>query len=345
MLLTSLQVKQKAIELGFDLCGIAPVEDFSELSFLSTWINRGYAGEMDWMARSVSRRSDVRKILPGAASVISTATIYNVDRPYSTENTESSAALISRYAWGDDYHDVLQSRLDKLVTWMHKASEGLFEAKAYVDTGPIQERVYAQHAGIGWIGKNTCVINPTLGSWLFLAEVVCTLLLEPDPPSLNQCGTCNLCIEACPTGAIAAPYELDSTRCLSYLTIEKRGDIPTDYRSELGTRIYGCDICQEVCPYNQPAAISKDSSWQPRHGLDHPTLSELWLMSDDAVGNLLKGSAMTRAKLSGLRRNIAVAMGNAGEVDTLIKSNDSTDQRISVNDEMVQRHVRWLIEE
>ena len=345
MLLTSLQVKQKAIELGFDLCGIAPVEDFSELSFLSTWINRGYAGEMDWMARSVSRRSDVRKILPGATSVISTATIYNVDRPYSTENTEASAALISRYAWGDDYHDVLQSRLDKLVAWMHKASEGLFEAKAYVDTGPIQERVYAQHAGIGWIGKNTCVINPTLGSWLFLAEVVCTLLLEPDPPSLNQCGTCNLCIEACPTGAITAPYELDSTRCLSYLTIEKRGDIPTEYRSELETRIYGCDICQEVCPYNQPAAISKDSSWQPRHGLDQPALSELWLMSDDAVRNLLKGSAMTRAKLSGLRRNIAVAMGNAGEVDTLIKSNDSTDQRISVNDEMVQRHVRWLIEE
>jgi len=343
--LTSLQVKQKATELGFDLCGISPVEDFSELSFLSTWIGRGYAGEMDWMARSVSRRSDVREVLPEAKSVISTATIYNVDRPYSTENSESSTALISRYAWGDDYHDVLKSRLDKLVIWMHKVSEGFFEAKAYVDTGPIQERVYAQHAGIGWIGKNTCVINPTVGSWLFLAEVICTLTLEPDQPSLNQCGTCNLCIEACPTGAIAAPYELDAARCLSYLTIEKRGDIPTEYWSEIGTHIYGCDICQEVCPYNQPAAISKDSSWQPRPGLDQPILSELWLMSDDGVRDLLKGSAMTRAKLSGLRRNIAIAMGNAGQVDTLMGSKDLTDQRMSVNDEMVQRHIRWPVEE
>ena len=228
---------------------------------------------------------------------------------------------------------------------MHKVSEGFFEAKAYVDTGPIQERVYAQHAGIGWIGKNTCVINPTFGSWLFLAEVICTLTLEPDQPSLNQCGTCNLCIEACPTGAIVAPYELDAARCLSYLTIEKRGNIPTEYRPEIGTHIYGCDICQEVCPYNQPAAISKDSSWQPRLGLDQPTLSELWLMSDDGVRDLLKGSAMTRAKLSGLRRNIAVAMGNAGQVDTLMGSKDSTDQRMSVNDEMVQCHIRWSVEE
>ena len=256
-------------ELGFDLCGIAPAESFPELSFLRDWIERGYAGEMAWMPRSADRRADVREVVPGARSVIVTGTLYNtVGRPaLRCRRLQTHVCGISRYAWGDDYHDVLKERLDALLAWMRAESPEPFDARAYVDTGPVQERVYAQYAGLGWIGKNTCLINPELGSWLFLSEIICTLPLEPDTQGLEQCGSCTRCLEACPTGALVDSGVLDSTRCLSYLTIELRGAIPDEYRPALGTHVYGCDICQDVCPYNQVPPQSDDAAWQPRPGL------------------------------------------------------------------------------
>jgi len=304
-------IKAKARDLGFDLCGIAPADSFPELAFLREWLQRGYAGTMEWMARSADRRADVRQVVPGARSVIVTGTLYNTDRPYSAD-LPAHVARISRYAWGDDYHDVLKRRLDALLAWMRAESPETFAACGYVDTGPVQERVYAQYAGLGWIGKNTCLINRELGSWLFLSEIITTLPLEPDTQGLEQCGSCTRCLEACPTGALVEPGVLDSKRCLSYLTIEHRGDMPAEHRHALGAHVYGCDVCQEVCPYNQPAPHSSDAAWQPRSGLDLPALVDLSRRSDAEWAAVLTGSPMKRAKVAGLRRNIDVALRNSG---------------------------------
>jgi epoxyqueuosine reductase len=308
-------VKRKALELGFDRCGVAPAADFPELSFFREWLARGYAGTMAYLERTADLRADVRRVLPTARSVIVTATNYNTDRPYSTECGDSRRAQIARYAWGDDYHDVIGARLDALLTWMRTASPEPFDARAYVDTGPVQERVYAQQAGIGWIGKNTCVINPEIGSWIFLSVIICSLPLEADAPALDQCGTCTLCLEACPTQAIVAPGVLDSNRCISYLTIERRGDLPRDLEPRIGSHVYGCDVCQEVCPWNAVPPRSDDPAWQPRPAWDRVDLRTLADRSDDELAAALRRSAMRRAKAQGLRRNVAIALRNAEETD------------------------------
>jgi epoxyqueuosine reductase len=340
--LSSAAIKAQAFELGFDLCGIAPAAGFPELARLREWIERGYAGEMHYMARSASRRVDVRSVLPSARSVIVTATNYNVDRAYSTEWCEVSQASIARYAWGDDYHGKVGERLEALLEWMRDQHPPPFEARAYVDTGPIQERVYAQHAGIGWIGKNTCVISPEIGSWIFLGEIVCSLALEPDPPAVDQCGTCTLCLEACPTGAIVEPWLLDATRCLSYLTIELKGTIPDDQRDVLGNHVFGCDICQEVCPWNATAKVSHDRAWQPRPSFDRPRLVNLWMRSDDELDAMTQGSPLTRPKLRGLRRNLAVALGNSRET-AAARTLDMARADASFQDPIVADHVAWAV--
>jgi epoxyqueuosine reductase len=309
--LTAARIKTRARELGFDACGIAPAANHPELGFYREWLDRGYAGDMAYLQRSADRRADVRHVVPSARTVIATATVYHSDRPYSTECTDPRHAHIARYAWGDDYHDVIGARLEALLAWMREASPVPFEARAYVDTGPVQERVYAQYAGLGWIGKNTCVINPELGSWIFLAEIICSLPLAVDAPSLDRCGTCTLCLDACPTGAFAEPGVLDATRCISYLTIELRGDIPSTQRADVGSHVYGCDICQEVCPWNATAPRSTDPAWQPRAAWDRVDLATLSRRSDDDLSAALKDSSMRRAKVEGLRRNIAVAIANA----------------------------------
>ena len=224
---------------------------------------------------------------------------------------------------------------------MREQSEEPFEARAYVDTGPVQERVYAQYAGLGWIGKNTCLINPELGSWLFLGEIICTLPLEPDTQGLEQCGSCTRCLEACPTDALVEPGVLDSNRCLSYLTIELRSEIPDEHRRALGSHIYGCDICQEVCPYNRPAPRSDAGEWQPRAGLDLPRLVELWRRPDAELRRLTKGGPMTRAKVAGLRRNIAVAIGNSGDAEAIDALDTEGADRPSLADALVREHVDW----
>jgi epoxyqueuosine reductase len=222
---------------------------------------------------------------------------------------------------------------------MRAESPAPFDARAYVDTGPVQERVYAQYAGLGWIGKNTCLINAEHGSWLFLAEIITTLDFEPDTQALEQCGSCRRCLDACPTGALVDAGVLDSTRCISYLTIELSTAIPDEYRPAVSNHVYGCDICQDVCPYNHPASTSADSAWQPRDGLDLPRLVDLWRRSDTELRTLLKGSAMTRAKLTGLRRNLAIAIGNSGDPEAIAELHRDRDDQPSAADPMVRAHI------
>ncbi len=345
-MLTAEAIKARAADLGFELCGIARAVAWPELGHLRAWLDRGYGGEMQYLDRTAVRRMDPRAVLPSARSAIVAGTVYNVDRPYSTEQSDRSAALVSRYAWGEDYHPVTAVRLEALLSWMRAASDEPFEARAYVDTGPIQEKVFAQYAGIGWIGKNTCVINPDMGSWFFLSVILCSLDLECDEPALDQCGTCTLCLEACPTGAIVGPRLLDATRCISYLTIEMKGTIPAPLRPGMENRIFGCDVCQDVCPYNSTAARSGDLAWQPRPGLDHPRLIDLWRRSDRALADLVAGTPLTRPKLNGLRRNIAVAMGNSGDLS--VRSElaaaapaAAADDAPSRYDPVVREHAAW----
>jgi epoxyqueuosine reductase len=334
------QVKSLAAANGFDACGIALPAAFPELDFIQEWIARGYHGGMHYMARNADRRADVRAVLPSATAVIMLGTVYNADRPYSTARQDPETATIARYAWGDDYHVVIERRMQQLVGALEEAA-GPFEHKAYVDTGPVQERVYAKYAGLGWIGKNTCLINRELGSWLFLSAIICNLRLEPDTPGLDHCGRCTLCIDACPTGAITGPYQLDARRCLSYLTIENKEGIPEELRDAIGRHAYGCDICQDVCPWNRKAATSADPAWQPREGLDAPSLLALWTRSDDDLRTLLKGSPMKRAGVRRLRRNLAVAIGNSAEpaaVDALEAQPDPT-----CADPLVREHAVWAV--
>lgn len=296
---------------------------------------------MAYLARNPERRADVRTVLPSARSVIMLGTVYNARRPYSTATTDPARADVARYAWGDDYHQVIEQRMQHLINALEAAGGG-FEHRAYVDTGPVQERVYAKYAGLGWLGKNTCLINPALGSWLFLSAIICDLPLPEDTPGLDQCGRCTLCLDACPTGAIVAPYQLDARRCLSYLTIEIKGSMPPEHRDAVGTHAYGCDICQDVCPWNRKAAITDDAPWQPRPGLDAPRLLDLWNRSDVELRALLKGSAMKRAGVRRLRRNLAVSIGNSGEPDAASALEGSREP--TAEDPLVREHIDWAVE-
>ena len=315
-MLTSARVKALAVEAGFDLCGIARAEPHPKLARLAEWIAEGCAGEMTYLAESLAERLDPAVTLPTARSVISVAIVYNTDQPYSTTVTDPERVAIARYAWGDDYHDVMRRRLRLLLSALAAEAGAGFEALSCVDHEAIQERVFAEAAGIGWIGKNTCVINPQLGSWLFLGELITNAELEPDTPVADLCGTCTKCIDACPTQAIAhragpggdEPYTVDATRCLSYLTIETRGEIDPALQPAVKTQVFGCDICQDVCPWNRKAAVSEDPAWQPREGLAFPLLATLVAKSDAEWSATMKGSAMKRAGLTRMRRTLRYAV-------------------------------------
>ena len=317
MPVTADAIKDQAAELGFDLCGIARADSHPKLARLADWIAQGRAGEMEYLAASAQERLDVRHSLKTARSVISVAVLYNTDQPYSSDGRAAGQVAVARYAWGDDYHVFLRTRLRALLRWLaDNAGPGL-EAFTCADDGPVQERVYAEAAGLGWIGKNTCLINPRLGSWLFLGEIVTNLELSPDSSGVDQCGTCTRCLDACPTAAIVAPYELDASQCLSYLTIEVRGAVEEALRPAIREQVYGCDICQDVCPWNRRAATSDTSAWQPRDEFRAPRLIDLCRMTDDAWVTALTGSAMKRAGLHRLRRTLAYAAANLPEAERL----------------------------
>jgi epoxyqueuosine reductase len=307
MSLTSESIKAKAAALGFDLCGVSGADRYPRLARLADWIAEGRAGDMAYLARSRDERLDPRRVLASAQSVVSVGSIYNTEKSDSAGGADSSCVSVARYARGDDYHDVLGARLRALVRWMAAEAGPGFEAFSCVDNGPIQERVFAEQAGLGWIGKNTCLINAQLGSWLVLGEVLVSLALEPDRPAVDQCGTCTRCLEACPTGALPTAYTLDATRCLSYLTIERRDAVDPELRSSIQRQIFGCDICQDVCPWNRRAAVSADPVWMPRPVLAGSRLIDLCVMSDADWSRLLKGSALRRAGLHRIRRSLAYA--------------------------------------
>jgi epoxyqueuosine reductase len=311
--LSSAAIKQHAAGLGFDLCGIAAATDYPELTCLNEWLARGYAGEMTYMEKSAHTRADIRHLLPSARSVIVTGTIYNTEQGSGIRDQGSGAPIrVARYARGQDYHVVLYERLEALLAWMREQTPDGFDASIFCDKHHVQERVYAHHAGVGWIGKNTCVISPELGSWMFLSGIAVSLELAPDAPALDQCGSCTLCIDACPTGAIVDAREVDATKCISYLTIETEGQIPEHQRALIGQHAWGCDICQDVCPWNLAASTTADPAWQGpvRDGL---SAAELWQKPDDELHELIKGSAITFVPLSRLRRNLATIIGNSGD--------------------------------
>ena len=341
--MTSAQIKARARDLGFDLCGIAPASGFPELMHLPAWLANGRAGRMTYLNRTARRRADVRQWMPSARSVIVVACYYSTARPYSTEITDPGVALIARYAWGNDYHRVMTERLDVLLDWLRAARSETFDARVSVDTGPVQERVYAQRAGIGWIGKNTCVINPDLGSWILLGELITSLPLEPDAAALDQCGTCTLCLDACPTHAIVEPHVLDARLCLSYLSIEIKGSIPADQRAGMGAHVFGCDICQDVCPYNLRESRVAGAEWAPRATLDQPRLAELWAWSDSALGEAITGTALVRRGVAGLRRNLAVALGNSSDVAAgrALAEPPSEVDAPSLGEPVVAEHLAW----
>jgi epoxyqueuosine reductase len=316
----SARVKQAAHEAGFELAGIAPVRDFAELNHFPHWIEAGHAGEMKYLeARDDAgqlKRSSLRSTAPWARSVMVCAINYNTAHPYSTQVADSERGWISRYAWSrEDYHDAVMRRLRTVERWLRNQVGGesaALQTRCYVDTGPLVERVYAKYAGVGWIGKNTCILNQKLGSWLFLGVILTSLELEPDLPAPDRCGTCTRCIDACPTAAFIAPYQLDSNKCIAYLTIEKRGAIAEEMREGMGRQVFGCDICQDVCPWNRKAPATNAEEFQAREGLVNPALEWLAEMSAEEFSEKFRGSPIRRAKRSGLRRNAAIAMGNSG---------------------------------
>ncbi len=297
-------IRTEARTLGFDKIGIARAEALDrEAPRLAEWLSRGYHGTMDWMAGNGEKRLDPGKIVPGARSVVSVAMNYYVDGRHG-----AGSAKISRYAWGDDYHGVLLPRL-KLLLESIKRKEPAASGKVYVDTGPVLEKVWAQKAGVGWEGKHTNVITQEYGSWVFLGELILDVELEYDGPATDHCGSCTLCIEACPTGAIVAPYVLDSTLCISYLTIEHRGEIAPELGEKFGGWIYGCDICQDVCPWNQKFSEPTDvKEFSPREGNLSPRLEELAQMSEEEFAEKFRKSPIRRTKRSGLARNARVAL-------------------------------------
>jgi epoxyqueuosine reductase len=308
-----------------------------------------------------ARRHSPSHAVQGACSVIVCALNYNTSFPYSTGVPDETASpngprgWIARYAWGDDYHDVLGEKLDALTDALHKEFPEPFEARAYVDTGPVIERVAAKYAGLGWLAKNTCLIHEESGSWLFLGVIVTTLELAAslgpaDVPAADGCGNCRLCIEACPTGAIVEPYVLDARRCISYLTIELRGAIPAELRERMGRHVFGCDICQDVCPWNHRAPVTALANFEPRrvapHSLYSPDLEWLISLTKEEFREVFRGSPVKRTKWRGLVRNACVALGNSG-----LRAGDPRYEEIrarlaqlaAAGDAMVAEHAQWAL--
>jgi epoxyqueuosine reductase len=330
-------IVETAKSVGFDRCGVVRAEKFPELAQASEWLARGYGGEMKYLEDP--RRLDPGSTLPGIRSAIVCLLNYQTAHPLSTESTqpndqEEPRGWISRYAWGSDYHEVLRARLDLLVDALREHFPESFEARSYVDTGPVQERVLAKHAGLGWLGKNTLLLNETLGSYFFLGVILTTLDLAPslaadELPPADLCGNCRQCLDACPTQAFVEPYVMDARRCISYLTIELRQRIPEELREPMGRHVFGCDICQDVCPWNQRAPITALEEFQPRvfsalneertrispsaegDSLFLPRLEWLAGLSEAEFRKMFKGSPIKRTKWRGLVRNACNALGNS----------------------------------
>jgi epoxyqueuosine reductase len=337
------RIKGLALALGFDLAGIAPARPTRETRFLREWLAAGYAGEMRYLADRVDERVDPRRVLEGARSVIALGFVYD---PGARPDPSAGGFRVARYAGGDDYHDVLVDRVRALEAGLEPLAERPVRTRGYVDTGPVQERVFAARAGLGWIGKNTCLIHPRLGSYLFLAVVLTDLELAADRAEPDHCGTCRACLDACPTGAFVAPYVLDATRCISYTTIEARGPIPESLRAGHGDWGFGCDVCQEVCPWNlrerrevPPDPLGLRARLTPRPEWRRPSLAWVLGLSEDDWRSATRRTALRRTRYRGLLRNALVAAGNAGAPDLapLVRRHAEGD------DPLLAEQARWAL--
>ena len=328
-------LRRFAAEIGFDDCRVARADEPRHAGEFREWLEAGSAADMDWIARGAEKRCDPQKVLPGARSVVALA--MNYWQGEATAPNESTGR-IARYAWGDDYHDVMEKKLRELDGFLTAAGG---RQKFYVDTGPVLERDFAAEAGIGWHGKSTMLLNRQFGTWFFLAEIFTTLELPSDPPQVARCGSCTRCIDACPTGAITAPHQLDARRCISYLTIELKGSIPLEFRPLIGDRIFGCDDCLDACPWNRFAQVSRESAFAARPAVAQMRLRDFLALDDLQFRTLFRGSPIKRIKRRGFLRNVCVALGNVGtEQDLPALAAAARD-----HEPLIAEHAKWAIEQ
>jgi epoxyqueuosine reductase len=349
-------VQRAANDAGFERLGVAPAShpEMRELKYFSGWVEAGYAGEMEYLKRKSDsgeyKRSSLEEALPWAKSVVVTAINYNPPAPKSTEPAAATQGWVSRYALSPgDYHDSVLHKLRRVESALleHLRDAGISATlRSYVDTGPVLERVYAKYAGIGWAGKNTCIINQQIGSWIFLGVIVTSLeysefiVDEKLAVAPDRCGSCTRCIDACPTEAIVAPRQLDASRCIAYFTIEKRGAIPEEMREKIGRHVFGCDICQDVCPWNRKAPVTPNPDFQPDRSLVNPDLAALARVSQQEFRQRFRGSPISRAKHAGFLRNVTVAMGNSERREYVADL-----ERLAANeDAVIAEHARWAIQ-
>lgn len=333
------QLQTWATELGFARVGWTVIEPSPAFhTHFATWLAQHRHGDMHWMARNAERRLDPTLIIPHARTIISVSTNYYTPEPHSSD---ARHGRISRYAWGDDYHEIILPRLTQFLGRLH-THDPTIEGIAYVDTGPVLEKPWAARAGLGWQGKHTNLIDPHRGSWLFLGEIITTAVIDEAPRTAtptSRCGTCTKCIDVCPTRAITAPYQLDATRCISYLTIEHKGSIPVALRPLLGNHIYGCDLCQDVCPWNRFATPTPDPAFHPRAENLNPVLSDLMAMTDAEFRTRFRHSPIKRIKRNRFLRNVAVALGNSKDPAAL----PSLRRACEDPDPLIQEHAHWAI--
>jgi epoxyqueuosine reductase len=325
-----------AREVGFDSCRVTACAPPLHAGEFRDWLRDGAAGEMNYMERGEEKRCDPQKVLPGARSVIVLA--MNYFQGNAAETAAATTGRIARYAWGDDYHDVVEAKLVKIDMFLREVGG---TQKCYVDTGPVLERDHAAQAGIGWHGKSTMLIDEQLGTWFFLAEILTTLELPADPPAQDRCGTCERCITACPTGAITSPHRLDARRCISYLTIEHKTSIPLELRPLIGDRIYGCDDCLDACPWNRFAEASRESAFAARRSTSGMALRDYLKLNDAEFRLLFRNSPIKRVKRRGFLRNVCVALGNVGDAQDL----PALEQAALDSEPLIAEHAAWAIEQ
>jgi epoxyqueuosine reductase len=332
------EIHALATRAGFEIAGVAPVGPIPDFARYQDWVQRGRAGAMSYLTdRRAALRQDVRSLLPSARSVICVGKLYNGPEPLSTAFTDPERGWIARYAWGEDYHRVIRRGLEQIARDLADAA-GPHEWKACVDTAPVLERSLAQAAGLGWIGKNTCLINQARGSWFFLGELITSLALTAAPEQApDRCGTCTRCIDACPTAAILTDG-IDSRLCISYLTIELRGAIEEDLRDGVGRHIFGCDICQDVCPWNRRSDVTSD--FAPVPGAFAPPLEKLASLTDQQFQDMFRATPVDRARYRGFLRNVAVAMGNSGSPALI----EPLEKLALFDDELVREHAIWALQ-
>ncbi len=333
------KIRQRALELGFDDCRFTTAAAPASAGQFQNWLAGKQHGEMTWLERSAPKRSDPQKVLSGAKSVITLATSYGVENPKSEIRNPKSGS-IARYARFDDYHDVLGKQLSQLTGFVNRLGGAETRSLWHVDTGPLLERDFAQRAGLGFVGKHTNLISRRFGNWILVGEIITTLELEPDAPEKNRCGSCARCIEACPTHAITAPFQLDARRCISYLTIELKGLIPIELRPAIGNRIFGCDDCLAVCPWNRFAHKGKLMKAHARKELAEPDLIELLQLDEAGFKSHFAGTPILRAKRRGFLRNVCVALGNVGDDSALPALRKAAQD----SEPLIVGHARWAME-